>query len=69
MARDNQMSVRVSTDKKMKIKERAASLNRSVSEHLLICYDLEESIAKADSIVIPKREQVESDGVPANQTS
>lgn len=66
MPKDDQIHVRVSTKKKDRIKQRADSLDRSVSEHMLICYDLEESIARGDSIVIPKSQQVESEGKSAS---
>ena len=66
MARkDERIFIRTSKKKKDRIHERAESLDRSVSEHMLRCYDLEESIARGDSIVIPRSKQVSSEGKSA----
>ena len=66
MAKDDDMHLRVSKRKKEKIKQRAESLDRTVSEHMLICFDMEESIARGGSVVIPKSNQVSSDGESAH---
>lgn len=65
MPKDDQIHVRLSSKKKELIKKRAESLDRSVSQHLLICYDLEFSIAKGESIVIPKPKQIDAEGISA----
>lgn len=67
MPRDDQIHIRVSELKKIRIKKRAESLDRSISVHMLHCYDLEESISKGGSIVIPKPKQVDSEGKPASE--
>ena len=64
--RDERIIIRVSDKKKELIRNRAKSLDKSISEHMLSCYDLEESIAKGDSVVIPKSKQVNSEGKSAN---
>jgi len=69
MAKDDQMHLRVSTKKKEAIKKRADSLDRTVSQHMLICFDMERSIAMGESIVIPKTDQVESMGTPATKSN
>ncbi len=61
MPKDDRIYIRVSEAKKIRIKKRADSLDKSVSEHLLYCYDQELSIARGDSIVIPRSRQVDSD--------
>ena len=65
MPKDDRIFIRVSGSKKTRITKRADSLDKSVSEHMLSCYDLEESIAKGDSIVIPRSKQVDSEGKSA----
>jgi len=67
MPKEEQMHIRVSAAKKERIQKRAESLDRSISTHILLCYDLEESIAKGDSIVIPKSKQVDSESKSASQ--
>ena len=66
MPKEEQMHIRVSAPKKERIKKRAESLDRSVSTHMLLCYDLEESIARGESIVIPISKQVDSEGKSAS---
>ena len=65
MPRDEQIHIRLSSKKKDRIKKRADSLDKSVSEHMLSCYDLEESISRGDSIVIPRSKQVSPEGKSA----
>ncbi len=67
MPREDQIHIRVSEAKKDRIKKRAESLDRSISVHMLHCYDVEESIAKGESIVIPKPKQVDSEGKSASE--
>jgi len=66
MPKDDQIHIRLSTLRKERIQKRAQSLDRSVSEHMLICFELEESIAKSESIVIPKTKQINPEGISAN---
>ncbi len=66
MPKEEQMHIRVSASKKERIRKRVESLDRSISTHMLLCYDLEESIAKGDSIVIPRPKQVDSEGRSAS---
>ena len=65
MPGDDRIVIRVSESKKDRIKKRIRDLNRTMSSHMIICYDLEESITKGDSIVIPRSKQVSSDGKSA----
>jgi len=67
MPGDDRIVIRVSESKKGRIKKRVDSLNKTMSAHLMHCYDLEESIAKGDSIVIPRSKQVDSEGRSASE--
>lgn len=67
MPGDDRIVIRVSESKKDRIKRRVDSLNKTMSAHMIYCYDLEESIAKGDSIVIPRSKQVDSEGKSASE--
>ena len=53
MPRDDRIYIRVSEAKKKRIQKRADSLDRSVTAHLLYCFDQEQSISEGRSVVIP----------------
>lgn len=63
--KDDRIVIRVSEPKKERIRKRVRGLDKSMSAHMLYCYDLEESITKGDSIVIPRSKQVSSEGKTA----
>ncbi len=65
--KEEQIHIRVSAAKKERIKKRVSGLDKSMSTHMLYCYDLEESIARGDSIVIPRSKQVDSEGKSASE--
>ena len=52
--REDRIVVRVSEAKKKRIKKRAESLDRTISAHMLYCFDQEQSIAEGRSVVVPK---------------
>lgn len=62
MPGDERIVIRISESKKERIKKRVDSLNKTMSAHMIYCYDLEESITKGEAIVIPKSKQIDSDG-------
>ncbi len=53
MPRDDRIYIRVSEAKKKRIQKRADSLDRSITAHLLYCFDQEQAIAEGRSVVIP----------------
>ncbi len=53
-SREDRIVVRVSEAKKARIKKRAESLDRSISAHMLYCFDQEQAIAEGRSVVVPK---------------
>ena len=68
MPKDDRIYIRVSEAKKIRIKKRADSLDKSVSEHLLYCYDQELAISEGRRVVVPttalgdlKREDLKED--------
>lgn len=67
MPGDERIVIRVSQSKKEAIQKRVRSLNKTMSAHIIHCYDLEESITKGDSIVIPRDKQVDSEGKSASE--
>ena len=67
MPGDDRIVIRVSESKKDRIKRRVDGLNKTMSAHMIYCYDLEESITKGDSIVIPRSKQVDSEGRSASE--
>ncbi len=66
MPRDDRIYIRVSEAKKRRIQKRADSLDRSVSAHLLYCFDQEQAISDGRSVVIPGSKQVDSEGKSAS---
>ena len=67
MPKEDRIYIRVSDAKKRRIQKRADSLDRSVSAHLLYCFDQEQSIAEGRSVVIPGSKQVDSEGKSASE--
>ena len=53
MPKDDRIFIRVSSKKKDGIRKRAESLDRSISDHMLHCYDQEKAISEGKSVVIP----------------
>ena len=67
MSKEDRIYIRVSDAKKRRIQKRADSLDRSVTAHLLYCFDQEQAIAEGRSIVIPSSKQVDSEDKSASE--
>jgi len=50
---EDQIHIRVSDAKKKRIQKRAKSLDRTVSAHMLYCFDQEQAISEGRAVVIP----------------
>lgn len=62
MPKDDRIYIRVSEAKKKRIQKRADSLDRSITAHLLYCFDQEQAISEGRSVVIPSSKQGSSEG-------